>query len=56
MLGIPYYEPISPKRITQLLKDDIRRLEYQNKQLAEDVRLFQQDPIYLKQWLRHYQI
>jgi len=56
MLGIPYYEPISPKRITQLLKDDIRRLEYQNKQLAEDVRLFQQDPSYLKQWLRHYQI
>jgi hypothetical protein len=56
MLGIPYYETLTPKRLTQLLKDDIRRLEYKNKQLAEDVRLFQQDPSYLKLWLRDYQI
>lgn len=56
MLNIPYYESLTPKRLLQLLKDDIRRLDYQSKQLAEDVRLFKQDPSYLKLWLKNYQI
>lgn len=49
------FEPISPRRVVTMLKNDIRLMQDEIAHLKDDLRSFQ-DVRYLKQWLKGYRI
>ncbi|MBU0654485.1 MAG: molecular chaperone DnaJ [Gammaproteobacteria bacterium] len=55
MLRLDPFEPLSPKRLGMLLKQDIRIAQEGIKHLQQDLRLFR-DVKQLKAWLKVYQI
>ena len=56
MLGIAAYHQLTPKRLTQLLKEDTRHLTAQLKQTRSDRQAFERDVEYLKTWLKYIDI
>lgn len=55
MVGLAPYEHLSPKRLSVLLNDDIRRLQNQISRIQHDLRLFN-DVKQFKSWLKGYRI
>lgn len=53
--GLAPYEPLSPKRLSTLLNDDIRRLQSQVNRIQHDLKLFN-DVKQFKSWLKSYRI
>lgn len=49
------FEPISPRRVVTMLKNDIRLMQDEIARLKDDLRSFQ-DVRHLKQWLKGYRI
>jgi hypothetical protein len=56
MLSIPSYEPLTPKRLTDLFKRDAQHLQHSIERIQEDLRFFKQDVKHLKNWLKDYHI
>lgn len=56
MLGIAPYHQLTPKRLTQQLKEDTRHLTEQLKQTRSDRQAFERDIEYLKTWLKYVEV
>jgi hypothetical protein len=55
MVQIPPFEPLSPKRLAMLLKQDIQKMQAEIKRTQQDLRLFK-DVKNLKAWLKSFQL
>ena len=55
MAGLASYEHLSPKRLSALLNDDIRRLRNQISRIQHELRLFN-DVKQFKSWLKGYRV
>lgn len=52
MLHIPPFEPLSPKRLVMMVKQDMQTMQSEIKRIQQDLRLFT-DVKYLKAWLKN---
>lgn len=55
MVGVSSYEPLSPKKLVVMLKQDIQGLQYEIARIKQDIRAFK-DVKRFKDWLKGYQI
>ncbi|WMP16642.1 molecular chaperone DnaJ [Thiothrix lacustris] len=55
MINAPHAEPLSPKRMIGLVKQDLRTVQNMIARIQHDMRAFR-DVKQLKEWLKHYQI
>ena len=55
MVQIPPFEPLSPKRLAMLLKQDIQTMQAEIKRIQQDLRQFK-DVKNLKAWLKSFQL
>jgi hypothetical protein len=54
-LNMPFYLPLSPKRLLEILKNDIRTLQADIADIQNELKTFQ-DPASFKAWLKNYKI
>ncbi|BBP00057.1 molecular chaperone DnaJ [Sulfuriferula nivalis] len=55
MVGVSPYEPLSPKKLVLILKQDMQGLQYEIARIKQDIRAFK-NVKHFKDWLKGYQI
>ncbi len=55
MVGVSAYEPLSPKKLMFIFKQDMQGLQYEIARIKQDIRAFK-DVKRFKDWLKSYQI
>lgn len=55
MIGVSPYEPLSPKKLVVLFKQDMQGLQHEIARIKQDIRAFK-DVKHFKGWLKGYQI